>query len=241
MILTRRTENRRRIAEAAALGREAGGPLCLKKATRNVEEVSGSPPRIAAMTLETPPAPPSTDSTSANRAPHHALESDTLPWTGVSVLLAVLGLLLFLAVPGRQLSAEELEDQRVSAQVRLAYGRLRGAIEDYRSDHGRVPGTSPDGSIHTERDFQRQLMLHTDELGHALPQALESHPFGPYLHGAIPKNPINGRADVRIVNGRELSTEIDGESGWIYNPITDELSLNAPGEWGAYRGQTLRF
>jgi len=79
------------------------------------------------------------------------------------------GLLLFLAVPGRQLSVDELEDQRVSAQVRLAYGRLRGAIEDYRSDHGRVPGTSPDGSIHTARDFQLQLLPHTHDLGHPLP------------------------------------------------------------------------
>lgn len=193
------------------------------------------------MTLETPPAPHPTDHSRNAGAPPHAPLSDTLPWTGVSVLLAILGLLLFLAVPERQLSPDELEHQRVSADVRLAYGRLRGAIEDYRSEHGRVPGTSPDGSVHTERDFRRQLLLHTDAAGHALPQALESHPFGPYLHGDIPRNPFNGRTDVRIVKDRELSAEIDGESGWLYDPIADELRLNASGQWGAYRGQALRL
>lgn len=193
------------------------------------------------MTLETPPVPHSTDHARNTAATHHALESDTLPWTGVSVLLAILGLLLFLAVPERQLSPDELEHQRLSAEVRLSYGRLRGAIEDYRSEHGRVPGTSPDGSVHTERDFRRQLLLHTDLDGHALPQALESHPYGPYLWDELPRNPLNGLSDVRIVKDRELSAEFDGESGWLYDPIADELRLNAPGEWGAYRGQALRF
>jgi general secretion pathway protein G len=189
------------------------------------------------MTLETPPAPHPHGH--APNAP--ALQSDTLPWTGVSVLLAILGLLLFLAVPERQLSPDELEEQRLSAQVALAYGRLRGAIEDYRSEHGCVPGTSADGSGFTQRDFRRQLMLHTDIEGHALPQALGSHPYGPYLQGDIPPNPLNGLTDVRIVRGRSLASEIDGESGWIYDPVADELCLNAPGQWGAYRGQSPRF
>ncbi|MCA8981300.1 MAG: hypothetical protein KDC14_14815 [Planctomycetes bacterium] len=193
------------------------------------------------MTLDTPPAPHPTDRTRSVGPPHQEPLSDTLPWTGVSVLLAIIGLLLFLAVPERPLSPDELEHQRLSAEVRLAYGRLRGAIEDYRTEHGRVPGTSPDGSIHTERDFRRQLLLHTDGEGHALPQALGSHPFGPYLTGDIPRNPLNGLTDVRIVNGRELSAEVDGRSGWLYDPLADELRLNAPGEWGAYRGQAPRF
>jgi len=192
------------------------------------------------MTLETPPAPHSNSSAHGAPLAHHALQSDTLPWTGVSVLLAILGLLLFLAVPERPLSPDQLEEQRLSAQVALAYGRLRGAIEDYRSDHGCVPGTTANGSGYTQRDFRRQLMLHTDADGHALPQALGSHPFGPYLQDGIPTNPLNGLTDVRIVKGRSLASEIDGECGWIYDPVADELCLNAPGQWGAYRGQAFR-
>ena len=64
---------------------------------------------------------------------------------------------------------------------------------------------------------------------------------GGYLREGIPQNPLNGLETVRIVKGRPLSAEIDGETGWIYDPVADELSLNAPGQWGAYRGQTPRF
>ena len=195
------------------------------------------------MTLDSPPAPLASD-LEQRLAPHplqHDLQHDTLPWTGVSVLLAILGLLLFMAVPERHLSPDELESQRLMAQVHLAYGHLSSAIEDYRSEHGQLPGDTSLGAPAAERDFQRQLMLSTDEQGHAVPQALASHPFGPYLPGGIPQNPINGRTDVRIVRDRSLPSLIDGESGWVYDASTGELSLNAPGQWGAYRGEGLRF
>ncbi len=193
------------------------------------------------MTLDSPPAGAPIDRDRAAPPPtHHTLENDTLPWTGLSVLLAVLGLILFLAVPGRPLAPEELDEQRLSAHVRLAYGALRGAIEDYRSEHGHAPGTHADGSFHA-RDFQRQLVLSTDADGHAVPQAIPSHPYGPYLPGELPANPINGRRDVRIVTEAPLSSRIDGRSGWLYDPVADELCLNAPGQWGAYRGQGFRF
>lgn len=191
--------------------------------------------------------PQRTDPTNAaSTVPIQSLEPQpeasgrSFPWTGLAILLVFTGLVSVAAVPATEPTPAELESERLSLEADLALAELRAAIRAYELDHGMPPGRAPRTTGLNPTDsgtarraaspvwFRRQLLMNSDERGETVPQELDSHPFGPYL-GTLPKNPVNGRSDVRVVVGSESAALADGESGWVYDVETGRVRLNALG------------
>jgi len=171
-----------------------------------------------------PPAPPSRS------------EPPTIPWTGLTVIVAVAGLLLLMAIPDLAPTPEELLAERAAIELRLEAESLRSAIADYHADHGCFPGRVPPvgASFAPEeldaRWFERQMRMHSDGEGHVVPQSLLTHPHGPYLSRGLPRNPVNHLATLRMLaKGESMPTHADGSTGWIYDPATGAVRPNAVG------------
>lgn len=164
---------------------------------------------------------------------NHPQGVDDPPWTGITVMVAVLGLLLFMAVP---MTGPSPEDRALARKERLcfvAFEKLRTAVEDYHGDHGTWPGQSARSlqslapPTFDEFSLRQQLELHTDLSGSTLPTDEATHPFGPYLPGGIPTNPLNGRDTIYLLaDGESVHSIAANEYGWIYDPRTGVLQTS---------------
>jgi len=159
--------------------------------------------------------------------PRTGEQYEALPWTGITLFLAIVGLLLFMAVPMRRPHLREMLAMQQRHSLRMAQEELARAVEEYHNDHGRWPGAEPveAGALETGRYdavwLVRQLEMHTDARGFVVPQFLTSHPWGPYLPTGIPMNPATGLNTVRLVEeGETMESANDGLYGWIYDPRT---------------------
>lgn len=182
--------------------------------------------------------PPTRDSAPPANAPLQPSSSDesefgeleNLPWTGITVVIAVLGLLLFMAVPLRQPTVrEKLAAQRQREAV-VALQTLGSAIEDYRSDHGVWPGgraleaSTLAPPVFASSELVRQLQQRSDRHGATLPTAEPGYDYGPYLPNGIPSNPGTGLRSIRVLEeGEAFGHVVDGLYGWIYDPRTGEV------------------
>lgn len=171
------------------------------------------------MTVPDPAAPrPGAPSQRAPLPPPNFQDDTQIPLTGLALVLAITGLIFFMAVPQRPLDAAELALQRCEFELRLALEELRGALAEYHHDHDAWPGDSPRNSR-----------------GRGVGAQLPAPPFGPYLPEGVPRNPHNGSTRVRILApGERMPEGPVGDAGWIYSPATGEIRANVPGHlWGA--------
>jgi hypothetical protein len=152
---------------------------------------------------------------------------EALPWTGITLVLAVVGLLLFMAVPMGRPRLQEMMAMQGDHSVRMAREELSRAIEEYHNDHGVWPGARPEevgtlnDPVHRSIWLARQLEMCTDGQGFVVPQFLSTHPWGPYLPSGIPLNPDTGLNTVRMVGAEEsIESANDSLYGWIYDPTT---------------------
>lgn len=185
-----------------------------------MSETQSAPPRIShsGQRQAVPPPPPQAE--------------PTIPLTGIALVLAIAGLLLFMAVPNRALDAGALEAQRVELELRVALGELRMAIDDYRRDHGSWPLAEGPHARTSEATrsagFADQLELQEGSRRDPTPGS-----YRPYLTHGIPPNPLNGSARVRVLDLREdFPAEPSGNCGWIYSPRTGEVRANVSGFLG---------
>lgn len=187
-------------------------------------------PRISAMT--TPATPPLTSTPDPSPAPGNppATNGEDLPWTGITVMIAVMSLLLFMAVPMTGPTEADRAEARLDRRCYLALEELRTAIDDYQGDHGSWPGQTAASlrslapPTYDAYSLTQQLQLNTDLAGTVLPSGGESHPFGPYLPNGIPINPLNGKSRILVVQpGESFETTRDRGFGWVYNPLNGDL------------------
>lgn len=151
--------------------------------------------------------------------------------TAAWMLGSVATLLVVMAIPKRVSPAKHAELE-IASEVEAAAGMLREAVENYRRDHGRLPGYTPgsDRPIGIGMLF-RQLTMATDARGAVAPEVNPDFPYGPYLPKALPINPINGLGSLRLLTpGEEMPDAANGSSGWLYDPETGEVRVNAAGE-----------
>ena len=180
----------------------------------------------------TPPTPP-TPELGTSRAG----EMDDLPWTGITVMIAVMSLLLFMAVPMTGPTEEERAKAQMERRCYVALEEFRTAILDYHGDHGSWPGQTAASirslapPVYDANALTQQLLLNTNLSGEVLPSGGETHPFGPYLSGGIPINPRNGRSDVCVLLPGETLNDRDCRGyGWVYNPESGEIQRVNTGE-----------
>jgi hypothetical protein len=151
----------------------------------------------------------------------------------VTVTLVVAGLLGLLALPGPR----ERPLSRTDAwNAHVALTGFREAIGAYRMDHGRFPGWEPcdpaDGPAAGAAWLEGQLCRPTNELGEPAPglEPEAAYPFGPYIGGGLPANPVTGLSTVRVLDpGAPASVQADGSAGWLYDPRDGRLWLDLPG------------
>lgn len=96
---------------------------------------------------------------------------------------------------------------------------LRSQIELYRAEHG---GQSPwvvNGSL-------PQLLRPTDRTGKMGPKGAR-FPFGPYLNGPMPINPITGSSIV-TESPEYPFRSASGNGGWLYHPPTGQIAADLP-------------
>lgn len=181
--------------------------------------------------LEPAPAPPPTSSLpNAPYSSQSGLEGGQVPWTGLSLLIVVAGLILFMAVPLRPPSAERIAALRAELSAERAIERLELAVGDYRHDHGEYPGAhpSPAPSLappeYDEVWFERQLRMASSAEGSIAPVRAGEYEFGPYLAEGLPLNPMTGLRTVRILReGESFDSIRDGIYGWLYRPQSGEV------------------
>lgn len=158
---------------------------------------------------------------------------ENLPWTGITVVIAVLGLLLFMAVPMRKPTAHEVIHAQRERRAFIALESLQKSIEDYHAEHAEWPGM-PRNIAHglgpvefEERTLRRQLTMSSNARGDTLPTAEGEFAFGPYLPNGVPSNPLNGLDSIRILGESEaFDAVIDGIYGWVYDPRSGEVKAH---------------
>jgi hypothetical protein len=159
-------------------------------------------------------------------------------WCRISLGLAVSGLIAsaFLSPPEGAVAARSEGPQRLAAERELesALSMLRWAVAAYRRDHGRWPGepqAAPEpwvgrcsGEWSPSRLPYRSGPV-TPPNGAWIAESIDA-----YLGPGLPRNAINGLADLDVVGPREpMPASADGGSGWIYDPVSGELRANTPG------------
>lgn len=168
------------------------------------------------------------------------VETEGFPWTGLTLLLVVLGLIAFMAVPAGPVSPQARAAERLELSSRQALGEMRAAIRDYYLDHRTFPGRNPRPSTRNGagmRWFERQLTLHTDDAGNPAASATREHTFGPYLPHGLLANPINELSTVLFAESSK-SFQPDDSTGWVYFHAEGVLRLNSS---SPMRGSSLRF
>ena len=97
---------------------------------------------------------------------------------------------------------------------------LRMSIAKYRQQHGGNPPVVVDGTF-------PQLLRPTN--GKGLPGlSPKKFPYGPYLKGGVPTNPLTGVSIITVVDEfpKILPT---GNRGWLYHTPTGQISADSAG------------
>jgi len=186
---------------------------------------------------------PTTDAASppsgpASTPPPRSQRRSTEAWVQVTLAVIVVALLLVVAAVPRARPALEAVPEQPAYELRLALAELRAAIAAYPLDHGAWPGAAPGpraGATEVARRLELQLTRASDrEGGPALERDGEVVPrLGPYLPLALPANPVNGLASVRVLLDDEpWPASSDDTTGWIYRLATGELRANVRGTVG---------
>jgi hypothetical protein len=167
--------------------------------------------------------------------------AEVLPWTGMSLLVALAGLFLLIAFPGGRpaQALDERLDREGELELLGALAELRRALVSHRAEHGSWPGEdaaraaapAPAASDPWQRFFDRhfgpgQVLARNAGLELALAESL-----APRLPGRqLPRNPANGLRSLRVLApGESMPARPDGRTGWIFDPQTGELRANARG------------
>lgn len=183
---------------------------------------------------------PSEPPHAAARSEFQPIETEGFPWTGLTLVLVVIGLVAFMAVPSVPSSPKAREALRTKTDATFAVGEVRASIRDYFHDHRAFPGQNPRAHTRSEgsqRWLERQLMLNTDDAGNPAGGPTPEHSYGPYLPRGIPVNPINQLSTVMFAESPE-TFEPDDSTGWVFFQSEGLIRLNTSSK---LRRSSLRF
>ncbi|HIG11837.1 MAG TPA: hypothetical protein EYQ59_09315 [Planctomycetes bacterium] len=187
------------------------------------------------------------DSGRRSPASRRAQDAPLLPWPTITLVAAVIGLLLMVAIPMRPLSPKRAMELQATLRTELATRELTLAVQAYHHDHGQWPGAKPAALQTLGRAeynsiwFTRQLSLSSNAMGEVCPQLLPEYPHGPYLSERLPVNPRTGFRTLRILErGERFESIRDGIYGWLYNPESGEVRAHQLPFSGKHASSPLR-
>ena len=125
------------------------------------------------------------------------------------IVVAIVGILAAIAIPRLSRGAAGAADSALSADLAL----FRGAIENYARDHN--------GAFPPVSNFYDQLRRYSDPTGNTSASRSAAYRCGPYLT-VTPAAPAGAR---RGATG--VATADAANVGWLYDPATGALTLNA--------------
>lgn len=173
-------------------------------------------------------------------------EAEVLPWTGLSLLVALAGLFLLIAFPGsdRAAAAEQALDGPEELELVTALADFRRAVVAYRAEQGHWPGaglpSSPrppaaTGDASWEAWFERHVVAEVVHAQAGAEEGVALAGLAAYLpDGVLPLNVANGLRTVRVLApGERMPARPDGRSGWILDPRNGELRANSAGRLSA--------
>jgi general secretion pathway protein G len=112
---------------------------------------------------------------------------------------------------------DKARDRAKSAALLENLHTLRSQIELYKVEHGGEP------PVVYQNTFP-QLIRATNAQG--LPgEAGSKFPYGPYLHGGVPVNPVTGRSIVTLTDTFPPAAA-SGNGGWIYHQQTGRIAAD---------------
>jgi general secretion pathway protein G len=143
----------------------------------------------------------------------------------ILIVVTIIGILAAIAVPKFSNASQIARENTLKDDLRL----LRTQLNVYKTQHSLYPGypAGDPNQTPTAAVAADQLLKHTDALGNVSDAGTSHYKWGPYLD-AIPRNPVNGNADIKILSSGDAFTP-DGTTGWLYQPFTGMIKANNPG------------
>ncbi len=143
----------------------------------------------------------------------------------ILIVVMILGILAAIAIPKLSNASQVARENSLKDNLRL----LRTQLGVYKSQHVVFPGYpgGDTGQSPTAAIAFDQLLKFTDGNGNVSAANSSVYKWGPYLD-MIPKNPVNGSADWKILADADAFTP-DGTTGWLYQPSTGQLKANVVG------------
>lgn len=154
----------------------------------------------------------------------------------VAIILAILAAIV---VPQFASSTDDARD----AALRSNLAGIRGAIDLYTQQHGNnypgalastgatcTGGTAGTGNADTAAAFSEQLKYYTNAAGQSCSirdinaDGIPEFPFGPYVKGDVPANPITSDATITVVTTGNLDMVGAGAGGgWRYDSTSGKF------------------
>lgn len=131
----------------------------------------------------------------------------------VLIVVVILAILAGTVIPQFTSSSEDAKDSAALYNLHT----LRAQIELYKVQHNGTPPELDTGDL-------PQLTLATDVDG-TTGQPGASFPFGPYLTGGVPPNPLTGVATV-TTQATIPPAAASGTGGWLYHEPTGQIYID---------------
>jgi general secretion pathway protein G len=135
----------------------------------------------------------------------------------ILIVVVILGILAAIVIPQFSNATQTARENTTKDDLRY----LRTQIGCYQAQHD---GVAPGGN----GDFVSQMTLYTDDSGNTQAIGDTTHKYGPYLL-RMPANPLSGLATIKLSTDADLTGDVDGTTGWIYNPSTQQIIANLSG------------
>ena len=150
------------------------------------------------------------------------------------IVVIILGILAAVAIPQFVSSADDAKITTLQADLAV----LRNAISLYYHQHdSKFPGaikTDGSGNVTVGGDnptaFTSQLTQYSAAIGNvSVSIDRTNYPFGPYITGGVPENPIDNSAVVEVLDeaapldAADVGTGNGNGAGWIFSKLTGEI------------------
>lgn len=146
----------------------------------------------------------------------------------ILIVVVILGILAAIVIP--QFSSASNQARESTLKDCLRY--LREQIGIYKMQHNDVPPGYPAGNLSATPDaptFLSQMTGNTDIAGNVGASYSDVFHNGPYL-SQMPNDPLNNLPGIWVVTGGGMpAPDASQPFGWIYNPSTQEIIANLPG------------
>ncbi len=141
----------------------------------------------------------------------------------ILIVVTILGILAAIVITATQDYVHQADQSVAKDNLRT----LRNTVLLYTLQHNNIPPGYVNGELVNDA-FIHQLTEKTNAQGEYESSGAEGCRFGPYLQ-SMPFNPYNNKEKTVLTITGDFPAEATGEQGWIYQPFSKLVKLNATG------------